>query len=293
MKENEILDKVASISPWLAPLIPTYFATYNAIEYLAKGNDPWDWAMVIVIALVVETIGLAAVHTLMQFWNWNRRRAAGEAEAPILPIAASVIIYIVIVITVNAMLDYFKLANPASLPYVRILAIAMLSLLSLNSALIVALRAGQSDRVQQAEKAKAEALAVTEAQKADAVLQEQKREQKEAQEKAEAHAEKLRLEAIAETLRLEKKADRDLRKVSENFPAQVSKLPKDTGPVEKEPDWRKVSLDDKEWMVGKTQEQIAKTFKLSDRTANNWFHRTNPNAKTASKAPKFAPSPGD
>ena len=37
MKENEILDKVASISPWLAPLIPTYFATYNAIEYLGKG----------------------------------------------------------------------------------------------------------------------------------------------------------------------------------------------------------------------------------------------------------------
>ena len=248
--------------------------------------------MVIVIALVVETIGLASVHTLMQFWNWNRQKGKGEAEAPILPIAASVIIYIVIVITVNAMLDYFQLADPDSLPYVRILAIAMLSLLSLNSAWIVALRAGQSARVQQAEKAKAEALSATAAQKAEAALRRRKANQKEAQAKAEAHAEKLRLEAIAEKMRLEKKADRELRKVSENLPAQVGNFPKVAEPVEKELDWRKVSLDDKEWMVGKTQEQIAGRFKLSDRTANNWFHRTNPNAKAAS-APNFAPSPGD
>lgn len=154
--ENKLLNFVAGLSPWLAPLIPTYFAAYNAYYYLAKGKDWWDVGMVVAIALVVEFIGLAGVHTAIQFWNWNRVKLKTDDAAPLAMSVLAVVFYVTIVILVNAILDYFAVADPSRLPYVKIAAVGLLSLLALNSALIVALRAGQSERERKAEESKAE-----------------------------------------------------------------------------------------------------------------------------------------
>ena len=141
--EKRLLDFVAAIAPWLAPLIPTYFAAYNAYEHLTKGKEWWDVAAVVIVALVVETIGLAGVHTAIQFWNWNRTKRKTDDAAPMGLAIVAVVVYVAIIITVNGILDYYAVADPGHLPYVRIAAVAMLSMLALNSALIVALRAGQ------------------------------------------------------------------------------------------------------------------------------------------------------
>lgn len=154
--ENKALDVIAAISPWLAPLIPVYFAAYNAYDYLAKGHQWFDVALIVVIALVVETIGLAGVHTAIQLWNYNRTRGASDDPAPLWLAVVAVMAYIVIIITVNAALDFAKVAAPDTLPYVKIFAVGLLSLLALNSALIVAIRAGQNDRIAQVEKRKAD-----------------------------------------------------------------------------------------------------------------------------------------
>jgi hypothetical protein len=154
--ENRLLDLVAGISPWLAPLIPTYFAAYNAYLYLAKGKNWWDVGAVVIVALVVELIGLAGVHTAIQFWNWNRIRKKSEDAAPLGMAVIAVVVYVVIIISVNALLDFFAVADPERLPYVKIVAVALLSLLALNSALIVALRAGQIERESKADEAKQE-----------------------------------------------------------------------------------------------------------------------------------------
>jgi signal transduction histidine kinase len=156
MFEKRLLDWVAAISPWLAPLVPTYFAAYNAYYYLAKGKAWWDVGAVVVVALVVETIGLAGVHTAIQFWNWNRTRLKSDDAAPLGMAVAAVVVYVAIIILVNGLLDFFAVADPGALPYVKIVAVALLSLLALNSALIVALRAGQSDRENRAESARQE-----------------------------------------------------------------------------------------------------------------------------------------
>ena len=154
--ENTLLNFVAGVSPWMAPLIPTYYAAYNAYTYLTKGHEWYDGLAVVVVALVVECIGLAGVHTAIQFWNWNRTKLKTEDEAPLRLAVAAVIFYVVIIILVNAMLDFFHVADPALLPYVEIVAVALLSLLALNSALIVALRAGQGERERKAQESKAE-----------------------------------------------------------------------------------------------------------------------------------------
>lgn len=154
--ENRLLNIVAGIAPWLAPLIPTYFAAYNAYEYLAKGRHWWDAVAVVVVALVVELIGLAGVHTAIQFWGWNRVKNKSDDAAPLGLAILAVVVYIVIIIAVNALLDFFAISASEELPYVKIVAVALLSLLSLNSALIVALRAGQSNREKKAEREKQE-----------------------------------------------------------------------------------------------------------------------------------------
>ena len=151
--EKRLLDFVAAIAPWLAPLIPTYFAAYNAYEHLTKGKEWWDVAAGVIVALVVETIGLAGVHTAIQFWNWNRTKRKTDDAAPMGLAIVAVVVYVAIIITVNGILDYYAVADPGHLPYVRIAAVAMLSMLALNSALIVALRAGQQDREEKAEQA--------------------------------------------------------------------------------------------------------------------------------------------
>jgi len=144
--ENMIIDKVAALAPWLAPFIPAYFAAYNAYDYLIKGRQWWDWIAVIIIALAVETIGIAGVHTALQFWTWNKYKNKSDNPAPLGLAVAAVLSYVVIIITVNASLDLARVSNPAALPYIEIFAIGLLSLLALNSALIVALRYGQSWR---------------------------------------------------------------------------------------------------------------------------------------------------
>jgi hypothetical protein len=154
--ENRLLNLVAGLSPWLAPLIPTYFAAYNAYQYLAKGHNWWDAGAVVIVALVVEFIGLAGVHTAVQFWNWNRTKLKTDDAAPLALSIVAVVFYVAIIIIVNAILDYYAVADPALLPYVKIAAVALLSLLALNSALIVALRAGQSERERKASEGKKE-----------------------------------------------------------------------------------------------------------------------------------------
>jgi hypothetical protein len=154
--ENRILNAIAAISPWLAPLIPTYYAAYNAYDYLAKGHEWYDVGLIVAMALTVEFIGLAGVHTAIQLWNYNRTKNASDDPAPLWLAILAVAFYMAIIITVNAALDYARVASPSSLPYVKILAVSLLSLLALNSALIVALRAGQNDREERAEKRKTE-----------------------------------------------------------------------------------------------------------------------------------------
>jgi hypothetical protein len=158
--ENRILDFIAAVAPWLAPLIPTYYAAYNAYDYLAKGHNWWDVALIVAMALTVEFIGLAGVHTAIQLWNYNRTKNASDDPAPLWLAILAVAFYITIIIIVNAALDYARVARPDALPYVKILAVGLLSLLALNSALIVALRASQNDRLAQVEKRKADRKAV-------------------------------------------------------------------------------------------------------------------------------------
>jgi len=132
--ERVILDLVAAFTPWLAPIIPAYLAYRNMVGVLAFPN----W-LALVGGAVVEFLGLAAVHTTFQFWNWNATNAG--AKAPTLIAGATGAFYLLIVLSVNVILE------AGTVPATQTLAKTLLSLISVAAGIVLALRAQHSRRM--------------------------------------------------------------------------------------------------------------------------------------------------
>jgi hypothetical protein len=56
--EKNAMRIVAKLSPWLAPFPSAYFVARSAIMHLAL-----PLSVAVVVALIIETLGLATVHT--------------------------------------------------------------------------------------------------------------------------------------------------------------------------------------------------------------------------------------
>lgn len=67
ISEEGIIDFVAKLSPWLAPLPSAFFLYEAAITHLGA-NEPLAW----IIAIVIETLGLTTMHTALGMHAWNR-----------------------------------------------------------------------------------------------------------------------------------------------------------------------------------------------------------------------------
>lgn len=142
--EAMFIDTVAAVTPWLAPLIPAYLVYHNMTERL--GYPP---IFGLVGAAAVEFLGLSAVHTAVTFWQWNDSHKA--ERAPFWFAFSAGLFYVVIVLTVNAALDIWRDSDG-----VKILAHGLLSLLSVDAAVIIAIRAQHARRLNERDEAKKE-----------------------------------------------------------------------------------------------------------------------------------------
>lgn len=133
--EATFIDTIAAVTPWLAPLIPAYLVYHNMVERL--GYPP---IFGLVGAAAVEFLGLSAVHTAVTFWQWNDNHKI--ERAPFWFAFGAGLFYVVIVLTVNAALDIWR-GNDT----VKIAAHALLSLLSVDAAVIIAIRAQHARRL--------------------------------------------------------------------------------------------------------------------------------------------------
>ncbi len=133
--ESTFIDTIAAVTPWLAPLIPAYLVYSNMTQQL--GYPP---IFGLVGAAAVEFLGLSAVHTAVTFWQWNDNHKS--ERAPFWIALGAGLFYVVIVLTVNAALDIWR-GNEG----VKILAHALLSLLSVDAAVIIAIRAQHQRRL--------------------------------------------------------------------------------------------------------------------------------------------------
>jgi hypothetical protein len=147
----------SDIALWLAPIIPASMTYRNMVGELGFSEPVASF----IGAAAVEFLGLSAINTAVEFWQYNedkaarrearlaglddQKRAKAEKRKAIgAPLAMAVLtggFYIAIVITVNAILDIGK-ADP-----VHVIAKILLSLLSVVAGVIIALRASHSRRL--------------------------------------------------------------------------------------------------------------------------------------------------
>ena len=142
--EAMFIDTVAAVTPWLAPLIPAYLVYHNMTQRL--GYPP---IFGLIGAAAVEFLGLSAVHTAVTFWQWNDNHKT--ERAPFWFAFAAGLFYVVIVLTVNAALDIWQGSDG-----VKILAHGLLSLLSVDAAVIIAIRAQHARRLTERDEARQE-----------------------------------------------------------------------------------------------------------------------------------------
>ena len=138
--ESNVLDIVSATIPWAAPVIPAYIAYENMTTVL----DFPIW-LSSVGAVVIESLGLATIHTALQFWNHNQSKTKTQHESPVWVPAVLGGFYLLLVLTVNVMLD--------DVPIVQRVAKTLLSLMSVVGGITIALRSQyKSQLVQYKEK---------------------------------------------------------------------------------------------------------------------------------------------
>jgi hypothetical protein len=87
MNTRRLVRWTAQLSPWLAPLPSGYFVARSSYRHLlAEDWAPLALGVAIVIGLVLELLGVASVHTLLDLGRWNRQgrvaRQDGWEAAP-------------------------------------------------------------------------------------------------------------------------------------------------------------------------------------------------------------------
>lgn len=151
--EGSALNNLAATTPYLATAIPASIAYKHMTAYLDFGPT-----LALVAAACVEFLGLAAVHTSFQLWDWNEQKNQTEQEAPIKLAVISGIVYLVIVVTVNVILESSNVGkgNWSAAIVAEIVAKALLSLLSVVAAFVLALRSQHARRLAVKEQVKQE-----------------------------------------------------------------------------------------------------------------------------------------
>lgn len=159
--ELMLVDVIAALIPWLAPVIPAYMAWQHMTSVLEFPG----WVAG-VGAAVVEFLGLSTVHTTFTFWQYNDERAARRVQhqtkarvkrktqpkraagAPVLVAGITAGVYLAVIITVNVLLDDAAM--------IERMAKALLSLLGTVAAVTLAIRAQHARRLSDADERKAQ-----------------------------------------------------------------------------------------------------------------------------------------
>lgn len=149
--EDTVLDNVAASTPWLGPVIPAALAYHNLVTYV--GFPAW---LAFVSALCIEFLGLSAVHTCFQLWQYNEEKRESDQDAPVAWALGTGASYILIVLVVNVILELSGVETITGQVVAIIVAKALLSLLSVVAAFVLALRSQHSRRLseQKADKVK-------------------------------------------------------------------------------------------------------------------------------------------
>lgn len=99
--ESAITDLIARVTPWLAPLPNAYLVYRTSIDTLG-----WPWPVALAAGIVIEALGLSAVHTALEFRSHNRGlKDEDKRQAPYSLAIVLVAVYLFSVTVLTVILD--------------------------------------------------------------------------------------------------------------------------------------------------------------------------------------------
>lgn len=148
--EASLVNLLSAIAPWAAPLAPAYM-TFMHME--SELNYPVIVAFA--VAGVVEILGLSAVSTILAFWAHNRRYKTEYRKAPVLVAVLSFVSYLLVILTVNVVLEAAKIPGSFIDPaWIKVIAQALLTLLNVPAAVLLAIRTQHKEALDEIEEIK-------------------------------------------------------------------------------------------------------------------------------------------
>ena len=138
--EKALLDFLSALVPWAVPVIPAYLTFYHTQNQM--GFPEWvAWTA----AFVVEALGLSSVATAIRFYRNNQRYKDPKNHAPFKLAVSIYVFYIVVVLVVNVILEWVAGARTGWI----ILAIALFSLLSFPSGVLISIRTQYAEMLEE------------------------------------------------------------------------------------------------------------------------------------------------
>lgn len=133
--EKSFQDFLMAIVPYAVPIIPAYLT----IDHVERYMDFPRW-VAYTAGFVVEAFGITAITTAIKFYYHNQKYSKQDNKAPFWPALGAYVFYVVVVILVNVILE----AVSGSRSGWVILTIALFTLLSVPSGVLIAIRAQYS-----------------------------------------------------------------------------------------------------------------------------------------------------
>jgi len=134
--ESSLVNLLSALAPWCAPLAPAYLSYWHMIQDLF-----FPLWVALGIAFVVEALGLSTISTAIAFWSHNRKYRSDMRRAPVIIPVLAFFSYLAVVLVLNVMIEVAKVGNTNwDIQIVRVIAYAMLTLLSIPAAVTLAVR---------------------------------------------------------------------------------------------------------------------------------------------------------
>jgi hypothetical protein len=142
--EKSVIKVVAKLSPWLAPVPSAFFVARSAMMHLAL-----PLPVAVVVAAIIETLGLATVHTALWAYDWNVHKRKTDPSAPVVLALALGAVYTMATLGLVVFLEVW--------PFLATYAPALFPALAVVGAVNLALISRQEHREAAAEAQKTEA----------------------------------------------------------------------------------------------------------------------------------------
>jgi len=139
--EHSFVTFLSKVIPFIVPLIPAYVGYLHVVNELGFGRF-----FGFTYGVVIEGLGYSAIFKAVQFWENNRHYTKKENQSPLFVAIFIYLVYLSVILTVNVLLDW-----EAGVSWWKVLAVGLISILSVPAGLLMSISAVHTERVLQRE----------------------------------------------------------------------------------------------------------------------------------------------